>query len=217
MTKLSKMQFAAQWDISRPTLNKRIDAGEISVELDEKGRTLIDVAEAIRLGIPARGDKASQQASDPIHDAELRGVKRELEITQQWLEDKQAALQRMEEDLTYWRDLGKQTLQLTDERDIAQKEAAATEEKMKQKFGVLADQFEIRAAKADEARSALEAELDTKRIEADAYAKAAAASREEEAKALEKIARVAKEKAELEADLFALRHRGFWSRLFGGK
>jgi putative cell wall-binding protein len=217
MTKLSKMQFAAQWDISRPTLNKRIGAGEISVELDEKGRTLIDVAEAIRLGIPARGDKASQQSSDPIHDAELRGVKRELEITQQWLEDKQAALQRMEEDLTYWRDLGKQTLQITDERDIAQKEAAATEEKMKAQFGVLADQFEVRAAKADEARSALEAELDAKRIEADAYAKAAAASREEEAKALEKIARVAKEKAELEADLFALRHRGFWSRLFGGK
>ena len=253
MTKLSKMQFAAQWDISRPTLNKRIEEGEISVELDEKGRTLIDVAEAIRLGIPARGDKASQQASDPIHDAELRGVKRELEITQRWLEDKQAALQRMEEDLTYWRDLGKHTLQLTDERDIAQKEAAATEEKMKQQFGVLADQFEIRAAKADEARSALEVELeanrkkarslatekemaeaaaglalaearsaleaerDAKRIEAEAYAKSAAASREEEAEALEKIARVAKEKAELEADLFALRHRGFWSRLFGGK
>lgn len=202
MTKLSKMQFAAQWDISRPTLNKRIEAGEISVELDEKGRTLIDVAEAIRLGIPARGDKASQPASDPIHDAELRGVRRELEITQQWLEDKQAALQRMEEDLTYWRDLGKQTLQITDERDIAQKEAAATEEKMKAQFGVLADQFEIRAAKADEARSALEVELEANRKKARSLA-----TEKEMAEAAAGLAKesveqkAAKVQAELEAQL----------------
>jgi|TARA_R110001632_G_scaffold65294_2_gene154776 chromosome segregation ATPase len=215
MTKLSKTQFTEQWDISRPTLNKRIANGDISVTKDDNGRVLLDASEAIRVGLTARPDKTRSQSADLVSEVELRGIKRELELTQQWLEDKKAELERLKADADYWKDLGQKTLQLTDQRDSAQKEAAAAEEKMRMQFEALAGEIEIRAAKNDEERSAIEAELAAKKTEAEIYEKSATEARNEQAKTVDQLTSMSKKKSELEAELLFMKHRGFWSLLFG--
>lgn len=64
-TQLTKTEFCNTWTISRPTLDEWIKAGKISVEKDPTGRTKIDKAEAIRLGLNARPTYGLAQASKP--------------------------------------------------------------------------------------------------------------------------------------------------------
>lgn len=56
MAKLSVREAAKRFDVSRPTLVKRLKSGQLSGEPVTGGGWLIDPAELIRAGYVARGD-----------------------------------------------------------------------------------------------------------------------------------------------------------------
>ncbi len=91
MAKLSVREAAKRFDVSRPTLVKRLKSGQLSGEPVTGGGWLIDPAELIRAGYVARGDGGPVDRGDKIElsgvasplpgaaDAEVAGLKAALE------------------------------------------------------------------------------------------------------------------------------------------
>lgn len=71
MAKLSVREAAKRFDVSRPTLVKRLKSGQLSGEPVAGGGWLIDPAELIRAGYVARGDGGQVDRGGKI---ELPGV-----------------------------------------------------------------------------------------------------------------------------------------------
>ena len=65
MAKLSVREAAKRFDVSRPTLVKHLKNGKLSGESVEGGGWLIDAAEMVRAGYPARSDVVSPTGNVP--------------------------------------------------------------------------------------------------------------------------------------------------------
>ena len=91
MAKLSVREAAKRFDVSRPTLVKRLKSGQLSGDPVAGGGWLIDPAELIRVGYVARADDGKVSQGDKIElsgiagylpgadDAEVIALKKELE------------------------------------------------------------------------------------------------------------------------------------------
>lgn len=73
MAQLTKTEFCNTWTISRPTLDRWIKDGKISVEKDTTGRTKINTDEALRLGLFAR--VFSRVTTQPRHRSAKKGLR----------------------------------------------------------------------------------------------------------------------------------------------
>lgn len=210
MTQLTKTEFCNTWTISRPTLDEWIKDGKISVEKDPTGRTKIDAAEALRLGLTARPTEDGKKTAVEVSQAsELRSTKGQIELLERLIEAKEAELQRALADKEQYRKEAERVRLLEDQRDQAVIEASkakqaitVAEERRKvvnQQVARLADAFEKRAAESAAKQRNLQSELEDTKVKA------------------EEATELAQQKRQLEAKIAMLEERGLIARLFNWK
>ena len=180
MSKLTKAQFCARWDISRPTLDRWIKPTgnkppKISVDRST-GKTLIDESEALRNGLQPRPEGNKQTAVEQSQAGTIRSHNDKVELYERiikdkdhMIHDKEEALQRALQDVEHWRKRAEQVALIEDQRDqavieatrakAAADDAEARRRDFTQKITKLTDEFEKRASGDQRERRKLEAKI----------------------------------------------------------
>jgi len=195
MPRLSKLEFSRTYKISRPTLDRRIKAGQISTTLEPDGSVVIDTSEADRYGLRPRRRSGSD---DRVGGASAAQLQTKLEMTEKLLAKAEAELERANENTENWRkQLTASMAVLTDQRDKAVRQADTAQSKAQQLASAV-DGLQTAKLEADYKRRA---QNDKFKQLADAFA--------------DQAARMAKETADAKAELEAYKARSFFQRLFG--
>lgn len=97
--KFTVTQAAREWGISKPTIYKRLESGELSAEIDDKGRRVIDASELARVF----GDKKKERKAEstlPENQRELiQNLKDQLSYAQRRIESLEQAVKQKDNEI----------------------------------------------------------------------------------------------------------------------